>query len=216
MASRRQTAAPYAPEFMSNTFLGTQKARRLPRTYKPYLLLTLAGFLLISQFWLWTGRDTHEASSNLGPDTYDRQHMEDLDSLRYQPTERPEHRILPPSTWTCTLEGATSNNARKSRQCVVQHVCVDDQGNLARQGVFARGAKHAWLVPKNESSGFASLAHTSFPHPSRSVFAPWQLPDNRTNLPRCQPNIVARICRLLLGATIQTLGRGVDKDALQT
>ncbi|KAK3818599.1 MAG: hypothetical protein J3Q66DRAFT_175070 [Benniella sp.] len=214
MASRRQTAVPHAPEFMSNTFLGTQKARRLPRTYKPYLLLTLAGFLLISQFWLWTGRDNHEASSNLGPDTHDHQHMEDLDSLRYQPTERPEHRILPPSTWTCTLEGDTSGNARKSRQCVVQHVCVDDQGNLARQKVFARGAKHAWLAPKNLRF-FASHAHTSS-YPLRSVFAPWQLPDNSTNLPRHQPHIVARICRLLLGATIQTFGRGADKDALQT
>ncbi|KAG9326769.1 hypothetical protein KVV02_008659 [Mortierella alpina] len=52
----------------------------------------------------------------------------DNDDLRYKPADQPAPRLLRPSTWNCTLGGDSSKEARKSRQCVVRHACVDDQG----------------------------------------------------------------------------------------
>ncbi|KAF9568360.1 hypothetical protein EC968_002928 [Mortierella alpina] len=52
----------------------------------------------------------------------------DINDLRYQPADQPVPRIVLPSTWKCTLGNDSSKDAKKSRQCVVRHACVDDQG----------------------------------------------------------------------------------------
>lgn len=145
MVTRRQpTTVHVIPELLSDAHLNMQKHRRLSGTHLHtlgYSILILSVFLLVSQLWIWSGSDSLEPSSRPGSGVFDHHFMDteqDLDSLRYQPTESPESKVLPASTWSCTLEGDTSKRARKSRQCVVQHVCVDDQGRkLARQAKFA-------------------------------------------------------------------------------
>ena len=88
------------------------------------VILSLVAILCIFQFRLWT-LNVDDSPKEQPQSIYSgSQH----DHLRYTPSEPPMARTMSQSSWTCTHEGASSLGAKKSRQCVVQHVCVDDDG----------------------------------------------------------------------------------------
>lgn len=143
----QQPASPFmSPGKQDDTVLyltldGHPSARKnVPRRCTPHtqawshrvalrIVFSLVVILCIFQFRLWS-LDMDDSSSDKPQSIYT---VPRHDHLRYAPRETPAARTMPPSTWTCTLEGDSSLDAKKSRQCVVQHVCVDDEG---RQSFF--------------------------------------------------------------------------------
>lgn len=90
------------------------------------VILSLVVILCIFQFRLWS-LNVDDSPKEQPQSIYSgSQH----DHLRYTPREPPIARTMSQSSWTCTHEGASSLSAKKSRQCIVQHVCVDDDGKL--------------------------------------------------------------------------------------
>lgn len=116
------------PELLAGTQMDTPKLRRPSARLSTlgFSVLVLSLVLFALQLWLWSTR--HSLDTSPQPSHHQSTDADDLDSIRYHPTQPPESKALPASTWTCTLEGDTSKDARMTRQCVVQHVCVDDQG----------------------------------------------------------------------------------------
>jgi len=95
---------------------------------RPYLFLCLAILFCTVQLGFWihyapvNGSAISSAKSTATHSV--------INDLRHQPADQPAPRVLLPSTWSCTLGADSSKEARKSRQCVVRHACVDDQGNM--------------------------------------------------------------------------------------